>query len=373
MHNKYFAALAIAGGLFMFASQPAGAIPIFAQRYHLECGACHSVLPELNEFGKSFRAQGYRLPLPQHGTTLFAIRYQMEWDRDISNDQRRFQGGGVVLSDGQLGQVNAFVHYNLGAAGGPSALYLGFLTYRNDHSGTLYRAGLQELPLMQSPGQRLDDLTGYGYYSTRVELNDLTLAAPRWGLHAERDIHSLHAAANVSFDSYAGSAYGGKPIATGEFGSFAAPEWFLSLSDGNARTFAGFNALFGTRHLTVAGIHTFDDGYRRLGAFGTIRRGKAELSGEQWWGNDNNGDGLGDGVFSSGGYLRLKYYPTRHSYLGIRFDAQATPVITRDVLYYGALHVTPHARLIVQLRKPQGQSSALGAAITVGFPWPSNL
>lgn len=374
MHTKFFGALAFVAALFTLASQPAQAIPIFAQRYHLQCAACHSVLPELNNFGLAFRARGYRLPLPQHGTTIVAMRYQMEWERDVANGQRRFQGGGVVLSDVQLGPIDAFVHYNLGAAGGPSALYLGFLTYRNEHSQTLYRAGLQELPLLQSPGQRLDDLSPYGYYGTRVALNDLTLAAPRWGIHAERDIgKALHAAANVSFDSYGGSAYGGKPIQTGESASFAAPEYFFTVSDGNDRALAGVNALLGTRHITVAGGGPFDDGYRRLGAFGRIRSGKAELQGEQWWGNDNNADGLGNNVFSSGGYLRLKYYPTPHGYLGIRFDAQATPVISRDVIYYGALHVTPHARLLLQLRQPQGQPSALGGAITVGFPWPSNL
>ena len=60
--------------------RPARAIPIFAQRYHLRCGQCHSVLPELNAFGNYFRSHGYRLPLPEHGTTIFAIRYQMEYD-----------------------------------------------------------------------------------------------------------------------------------------------------------------------------------------------------------------------------------------------------------------------------------------------------
>ena len=55
------------------ACAPARAIPIFAQRYHFKCGQCHSVLPELNAFGNYFRSHGYRLPLPEHGTTVFAI------------------------------------------------------------------------------------------------------------------------------------------------------------------------------------------------------------------------------------------------------------------------------------------------------------
>jgi len=75
LHIKFLGGLAIAVALFVLGAQPAQAIPIFAQRYHLECGACHSVLPELNSFGLAFRARGYRLPLPQHGTTILAMRY----------------------------------------------------------------------------------------------------------------------------------------------------------------------------------------------------------------------------------------------------------------------------------------------------------
>jgi len=86
------------------------------------------------------------------------------------------------LSSAEIGAVNAFLHYNLGAGGGPSAALLGYLATYNQHTQSLYRAGLIELPLMQSPGQRLDDLTQYGYYGIHAGLNDLTLASPRWGL-----------------------------------------------------------------------------------------------------------------------------------------------------------------------------------------------
>jgi len=373
LRSKYLGGLAVAIALFLLGARPAQAIPIFAQRYHLECSACHSVLPELNSFGLDFRARGYRLPLPKHGTTIVAVRYQLEWDRDVSNDQRRYQGAGVLLSDVEVGAIDAFVHYNLGSAGGPSALYLGFLSYLNEPSKTLYRLGLQELPLLQSPGQRLDELSPYGYYNARVGLNDLTLAAPRWGVHAQRNLGVLHAEANVNVGSYGGSAYGGKPVDTGETTSFAAPEVFVSLNGGNDKTLGGVNALYGRRHIIAGGGAPFNDSYRRFGAYGRYTYKKAQLQGEQWWGNDDNGDGFGDDIFSSGGYLRLKYYPNPHSYLGIRYDAQATPVILRDVVYYGAMEITPHARLVLQLRQPQGQPSALSAAVTVGFPWPSKL
>ena len=192
------------------------AIPLFAQRYRLQCGACHSVLPELNAFGLSFREHGYQLPLPKHGTTGVAFRYQLEWERDPAAGNRRFAPGGVVLSNADIGAVSAFIHYNFGAGGGPAGLYLGYLATYNAHTQSLYRLGLFELPLAQSPGQRLDDLAPYGYYGAHVGLNDLPLSSPRWGAQAERRIGSVTTDLTVALSEFKGSAYGGKPVPTGE-------------------------------------------------------------------------------------------------------------------------------------------------------------
>jgi hypothetical protein len=52
----------LCAALLALSVRPASAIPIFAQRYHLQCETCHSVLPELNAFGNAFRNHGYRLP-----------------------------------------------------------------------------------------------------------------------------------------------------------------------------------------------------------------------------------------------------------------------------------------------------------------------
>ena len=61
--------------------------------------ACHSVLPELNAFGNYFRMHGYRLPIEKHGTTMFAIRYQMSYAQDPAAGTRR-QASGQLGTDG---------------------------------------------------------------------------------------------------------------------------------------------------------------------------------------------------------------------------------------------------------------------------------
>jgi hypothetical protein len=353
---------------------PARAIPIFAQRYHLRCGQCHSVLPELNAFGNYFRSHGYRLPLPEHGTTVFAIRYQLEYDEHPAPGTREFTPGGIVLGSGNLGPITAFLHYSLGAGGGPSATYLFFLAGYNEHTESLYRGGLYELPLAQSPGERLDDLEQYGYYGVHVGLNNLPLSSPRWGLQGERTFGNLHAYVTASLGAFQGAPYGGKPINTGETTWMKTPELSVWLRDTLAQTKEGSlevggTALGGTLGILPAGRLPFADLYERYGLFGKATYGPLELQAEQWYGDDHDADGFLTNIHSSGGYVRLKYYPIPHAYFGLRYDAAAIPYITRDFVYYAAVQIAP-VRVLMQEVQPPGEHPFLSGALTIAFPGP---
>ena len=362
------AIIALAGMLTL--PRAASAIPLFAERYKLTCEQCHTVLPELNAFGKYFRAHGYRLDIPKHGTLPVAIRYQLEYEEQPVN-QRRFSPGGVLLSNADVGAISAFVHYNLGAGGGPSGLYLGYLATYNAHTDSSYRAGLFELPLLQSPGQRLDDLQQYGYYGTHVGLNDLTLASPRWGAQAERTIGSTTVNVTADLGEFKGAPYGGIPIPTGATTSAASPELGLFVKSAVLPDVTiGGDSMLGTRDIVLTGKSGFDDRYDREGLLAQFTRGDVELTGEQWWGHDANADGFGTSVGSTGGYARLKYYLADHAYLGIRYDAFANPTISRDFVYYGAFMLLPDTRLILQNVQTIGGTSHFGGALTVGLPWP---
>jgi hypothetical protein len=353
---------------------PAGAIPIFAQRYHLKCGQCHSVLPELNAFGNYFRSHGYRLPLPEHGTTIFAMRYQLEYDKQPAPDNPRFSQGGILLGSGNIGPITAFLHYNFGSGGGPSATYLLFAAGYNAHTQTLYRGGLFELPLAQSPGQRLDDLQQYGYYGAHVGLNNLPLASPRWGVMAERTWGNFRADVVADWGFYAGSAYGGKPVPTGEFTWLKQPELSVWLRDTLAQTNKsefdiGATALGGTLGVLPTGRLPFADLYQRYGLLGHAQYGDLDLQAEQWYGVDHDSDGFLTDQHTTGGYVRLKYYPIPHAYLGLRYDAYANPFINRDFVYYGAVQIAPFRILAQEVQQP-GQHPYFSAALTVAFPGP---
>jgi hypothetical protein len=377
LSNKRAALVAFAASLALAcaaAPRPARAVPLFAQRYDLKCSACHSVLPELNQFGNDFRNRGYRIDgAPKHGTTIVALREQVGYAQTPTDGTtRKTVPAGAALGAAEIGQVEAFVHETLGSEGSSASLFLAYLAYGNAHTGTLYRAGLFELPLVHSPAQRNDTLTTYGYEGALAGLNDLTLATPRWGIEAERGVGAARVAATLAFGNATGSAYGGKPVETGRSESFAAPELGVYARVPLAADLrVGVDALVGSRRIDVLGRPSFDDPYRRAGVSLEARRGRLELLAEQWYGHDADADGSGGPLDSRGGYARLRWRLGSHAYLGVREDAAATPDASRALLWYAEALVTPHARVLIQQRRPiPGGPSALEGALTVGVPWP---
>jgi hypothetical protein len=89
------------------------AIPAFARKYGLPCSACHTAWPELNNFGQTFRDNGYQLnndhdsPIYQDpGYFPITMRITPNWHRESVNNQpvdgspdgRRISRSGFDLS-----------------------------------------------------------------------------------------------------------------------------------------------------------------------------------------------------------------------------------------------------------------------------------
>jgi hypothetical protein len=70
------------------------AIPAFARKYGLPCSACHTAWPELNNFGQTFRDNGYQLN-NDHDSPIFqdpgyfpiTFRITPQWHRESVNNQ----------------------------------------------------------------------------------------------------------------------------------------------------------------------------------------------------------------------------------------------------------------------------------------------
>ena len=357
----------------------ASAMPIFAQRYHLTCGECHTAIPELNAFGNAFRNRGYRFPdsVPRHGTTVAAVRYNMEYENDPAAGSRRFSPSASILADEDVGRVNVYLHYGLGSGGAPASVYLGFLSTYDAHTRELYRLGLFEVPLTQSPGQRLDSISEYGYFGTAVGHNDLALNAPRLGIETERGIGNATLIGTLAFGEFKGSAYGGAPVFTGTTTTAERPEIglygrFPITSDVQLNA----QVLDGARTIGLPGRAPFADPYDRIGygADFTFFHKRLDLTAQQWLGRDGDPDGDRNPIDSSGGYLRLKYFATPHVFAAVRYDAAANPFPTRTFVQYLGGLVGKHARVVLERRvNLLGGTPSFGGYLTVAAPWPMGL
>jgi hypothetical protein len=314
--------------------------------------------------------------VPRYGTTIAAIRYNLEWENDPAPGTRRFSPAASILGASDIGAISAYIHYSLGSDGAPANVYLGYLATYNEHTQSEYRLGLYELPLTQSPGQRIDSITEYGYLGTTVGQNDLALSAPRLGLEGERVVGAMRLEFSFAVGEFKGSAYGGKPVDTGTETVAAHPEIELfaqgPVFDGhvtlNAEVFEG------TRGIHLPGLAPFSDPYEREGfGFQTafLPENKLEFEAQQWFGRDNDANGPGSPVNSSGGYIRLKYFVTPHIYAAARYDTAANPTASRELIQYVGAMVTRHARIILERRNNLlGGPPTYGGYLTIAGPWP---
>src|ERR1700741_4501626 len=69
-------------------------IPAFARKYGLACSACHTAWPELNNFGQTFRDNGYQLGNDRDSTIFqnngyFPVTFPItpNWHRENTNNQ----------------------------------------------------------------------------------------------------------------------------------------------------------------------------------------------------------------------------------------------------------------------------------------------
>ena len=84
----------------------ASAIPAFARKYGLSCTACHEAWPELNDFGRAFRDNGYQLLQGRDNPTMttrgyipFSIRLTPHYEFAMTHQQTD-QGAKALKSGG---------------------------------------------------------------------------------------------------------------------------------------------------------------------------------------------------------------------------------------------------------------------------------
>ena len=90
--------LAIAALVSLAAPAPSHALPAFARRFNLACGACHTAVPRLNAFGEAFHENGFKPPGTMHAPLpdnwADGIRHSMAvWTRGEFYERSDFANG----------------------------------------------------------------------------------------------------------------------------------------------------------------------------------------------------------------------------------------------------------------------------------------
>src|ERR1700676_2647348 len=60
--SKMFYLIVITLVVFLSSAPRLMAIPAFARKYHTACSTCHNNWPELNDFGRAFKINGFKFP-----------------------------------------------------------------------------------------------------------------------------------------------------------------------------------------------------------------------------------------------------------------------------------------------------------------------
>jgi hypothetical protein len=151
----------VAAGAMLALVSPAHAIPAFARKYGLPCSACHEAWPMLNNFGQTFKDNGYQLgnghdaPIyyePSYWPIMF--RTTPQWHRE-SNNRRVVD---VNPGNPSAGQVEGTVTSSGFDSGGLDVVTAGTL-YQNISFFVQPYIGNNSISLTQA-WVRFDNLAG---------------------------------------------------------------------------------------------------------------------------------------------------------------------------------------------------------------------
>jgi hypothetical protein len=336
-----FARLAVSALLIgiVVAPRPAAAIPVFAHRYGLSCQACHTAVPHLTDFGEEFRARGYRLPgTPQRGAFPAALKVNLAYTSAGNGGLPKVVADEVeVLAGGSIGNRGSyFAEQYIVDGGTPGRSREFWAAWRATSDGArvpvTVRGGQFTLNLPVDPETFRETADHFAIWDQTAGGNPFAFFGPKIGLTATFGDEARGLSASIA--AVRGREAGSGPPARGVdrevYVQHATPSLVLSAYRYD-----------GTR--TVDGA---DERFRRAGYGLAITRERARFDAVYQHGFDTHA-GAGGALFSSGGFVQLRYDLTPRLFGVARYDG------TQDLAFWRALiaglgyRVARNARLTV--------------------------
>lgn len=345
----------------LLASASASALPVFAHRYGFSCQQCHTIVPQLNEFGQRFAANGFKLNAPQNKIVPVAVKVNLQYGSDAEEGLPKGVVDEIeVLSGGRLGNNTSYFVEQYVVDGGRPGLtrdaYVQFekrLTGLADTDGASMlrlKTGQFTLPLPVDPESERPTSNHYAVFDQTVGENGFNFFDPRLGFDASltRGGTEAHLLALQSYDRQSGVPKSGVDT----MGSIS-----QAIGEHTALYAYGYR---GQRHIepvanrfsrTGFGV-TYDD--RRYGFSAVTQRG-----------NDTSSDGLGVPARSSGGFVQGRYTPLDWASVYYRYDRVWSELDGADDSRTLSVVLRPkrNYRVTFEAVRAQAQTSFTGALL----------
>jgi len=303
--SPYMPIFAIFAAVLAGTASPAQAIPVFAHRYGVSCTACHTIVPELNGFGRAFRDAGYRWPasVPLHGTLPVATKINLAYSsaKDPAGLPKAIVDEVEFLTFGPLRTHFSYRFEQYWLDGGTIGRTRdAYIEYASDPGSALHggaapvleiQAGQFTLPLPNDPETMRPTENHYAVFDQTVGENPFDLFNDGLGLNVGYGNRS----ASINVLALEGrDPQSGLP-ATGTDSMFAAHLGPAALS------FWGY-LYEGTR-----GLGSVPDRFVRRGVAATSVEGRSQTSLLLQTGDDSSAFGTGAAAASSGGFFQEEW------------------------------------------------------------------
>lgn len=278
-------AIPICAALWLFGVGSAAALPVFAHRHGLSCQACHTIVPELNEFGDRFEKNGFRLPKPRP-TFPVAVKVKLAYS-SVSEDglPKAVVDEVELLAAGSAGKnFSYFVEQYVVDGGRPGSPRDAWLEFRK--SNFRLRGGQFSLPLPVDVETQRKTETHYLLYDQTVGSNAFSFFDPRLGADAS------FSSPDDSFEAHL---------------AFAGPDRMITVHAASGNLTGWLYVLGGQRRMETAADRFTRTGYALSADVSPRLTATAALQ----TGFDSDADGNGAGARSSGGFLEatLRIHP----------------------------------------------------------------
>jgi hypothetical protein len=175
-------------------ASPSHGTPFFARTYGMRCSSCHSGFPRLNDFGRAFKANNFRIPGAEKDA-LLAWQKTIPVAAQVKPTQMRSHPGGSkseftdtqLLAGGLLTRSTAlYVHHSY-FIDDKSIRFPSWEAWVqqvvNEHGKIMLKAGQFELPYAYSSEVNRTTISSpLTLFGASLQSNDVSLGAPMSGL-----------------------------------------------------------------------------------------------------------------------------------------------------------------------------------------------